>query len=68
MNIEKLKRIEIGHPVRYGQYVIDRYLAGNGLGWIIQSPEGRTFISRDPEQVIQYISSYLIEVEDLGEY
>jgi hypothetical protein len=67
MNIEKLKQIKIGYPFRVGSYIIDRYLTGTGLGWIVQSPEGGTFISRDPEKVLKHISTQ-DEIEDLGSF
>jgi hypothetical protein len=63
---ENLKRIKMGHPVKYGQFLIDRYLAGNGLGWIVQAPGQKPFISRNPEQVLGYITAG--ETKDLGEY
>jgi hypothetical protein len=46
MDTEKLKQIKIGHPFRYGPYMIDRYMAGNGLGWIVQAPGIMSFLLR----------------------
>ncbi len=57
MDTEKLKQIKIGHPFRYGPYMIDRYMAGNGLGWIVKPPEGKPFVSRDLEKVLRYITT-----------
>lgn len=31
-----LEKIEMGHSVKYQQYTITRYIAGDRLGWIIR--------------------------------
>jgi hypothetical protein len=66
-NKEELQKIKMGHPSKYGPYIIDRYMAGNGLGWIVQAPGQKPFISRDPEKVLKHISIQ-DEIEDLGNF
>jgi hypothetical protein len=52
-----LEKIEMGHSVKYQQYTITRYIAGDRLGWIVQPGHGRPFVSRDPEKVLRYITT-----------
>jgi hypothetical protein len=47
----------MGHSVKYQQYTITRYIAGDRLGWIVQPGHGRPFVSRDPEKVLRYITT-----------
>jgi hypothetical protein len=54
---DSLEKIKMGHSMEYQQYTISRYIAGDRLGWIIKPPEGKPFISRDPEKVLRYIAS-----------
>ncbi|MFC7440439.1 hypothetical protein [Laceyella putida] len=65
-----LEWIEIGEPVRFGPFTIDRYVADvELLGWIIYKPGKNPFLTRDAQEATEYLMSHeLGEIEDKGEY
>ncbi|AUS08372.1 hypothetical protein C1X05_05695 [Laceyella sacchari] len=65
-----LEWIEIGEPVRYGPFTIDRYVADvELLGWIIYEPGKPPFLTRDVQAATEYLMSrQLGEIVDKGEY